>query len=890
MYKTRQNIQATLIPSEIVLNHNYDHGFPIDYGRAIMQNKILIFRESVEESFGTIENKQLQLNNMDAFILNIILDYLKKNERNLEKREMYISLPQFSSSFPILLTYHLLFNDLAYRIKPNENEFSKFERNDGILLVSHNVDLLQHVWYSSLNDISLREFFPTYIVKGEKFRVFNFNTDAKTSNVIKDDGTLPWIGFYRAHRKKLLDNLEKKPRVIILDLMPLYHRKRANELIRWAKEKAGHVVILLPSNDMNLKYVIQNSSMHYAINQSTAPIFENLLPFTISNLLYPSWGTSHSLKYLQPVGLNFEIREYAKVDKKLIVLLKQYESALNDCKKMNGILPDKYRKIDSLKLHMCNLIIPLSEYEKERRQEKLFNIFDQYTNYKRIPPQDSEEYSLDVNLAHHLYNAFDELYYALYESNYSQRGKLLLDTLQNNHFEKGLILIIDKYEKNSVVSYLSNFIDSKYEVLTYKEFNEMQLKNNYPVYDALFLTTPFPNKYLSGFNFTNSSINLISIFNDTYKYCKQIDSIFNNKRDLNSLLRTFSLNHKINIKEADLSKRALKINISKLGEYVLKEDVQEVVEVTDEINLNIFDDFRLLELLKSNRQYHLKINDLNAMRSKQDRALSTTAQLVELEDIEGNKERLFIPLEDYINVQRVNKNIIETLPISKAKLDDLWIRVNHDQRKDLFQEILNVASSTIIMRWISEGLTIWNEILNSVWKKFHRGQRFKKEIYEVIRKEINLNGGNVSSYYTISNWFKNINLVRDEENLKALIKISNKPEFIDSMRIVLSSISELRSIHIQLGRAISKIINIQSKRLLDYEDMDEWITIGENIVIPTEDISSLINIARVVDINSENRAFIPNELIYQNMSQETANEIIKTFTYKEEKINVEFVT
>lgn len=214
-------------------------------------------------------------------------------------------------------------------------------------------------------------------------------------------------------------------------------------------------------------------------------------------------------------------------------------------------------------------------------------------------------------------------------------------------------------------------------------------------------------------------------------------------------------------------------------------------------------------------------------------------------------------------------------------MDDLWIRVNHDRRKDLFQEILNLASSTMIMSWISEGLTIWNNILSSVWKNFYRGQRFKKEVYEEIKKDINLNGGNISSYHTISNWFKKINLVRDEANLKALIKISDKPELKNSMRIVLSSISELRSIHIQLGRAISKMINIQSKKLLDYEDMDDWVTIGKNIVIPTEDISSIINIVRIINIDTENRAFIPNELVYRNMSQEFANKVIKTFTCEE---------
>jgi|GEM_PF-2132798 len=889
MYKSRQNMQAALIPPEIVINHHYNHGFPTDYGRAIMQNEILIFKESFEESFGVQVNKQLQLNNLDAFILNLILDYLEKNEKSREKKEMYISIPQFSSSFPILLTYHLVFNDLAFRMKQNDNDFSKFKKNEGVLLISHNVDLLQHVWHSSLNDISLREYFPTYVVKGERFKVFNFNTDSKTSHV-KDDGTLPWIGFYRAHRKKLLENLEKKPKVIILDLIPLYHRKRANELIRWAKNQAEHVIILLPSNDMTLSFAVQNPDMYYPINQSTASIFENILPFVTSNLLYPSWGTSHSLKYLQPAGLNFEIREYAKVDKNLIELLKQYESALNDCKKMNGMLPDKYRKIDSLKLHMCNLVTPLYEFEREKRQEKLFNILDQYRNYKQIPPQDSEEFSLEANLAHHLYNTFEALYKALYDSKYSLRGKLLIDTLQNNSFEKGLILIIDKYEKPLVKSYLSNYIDSKYEVLTYKEFNVLQLQNNYPVYDALFLTTPFPNKYLSGFNVTRASINFISIFNDIHKYCKQIESIFNNKRDMHGLLRRFSLNHKINISAANLHKKALKINISKQGEYVLKEDELEVVEVTDELNLSIFDDMRLLELLKSNRQYHLENIDLSTLRSKQDAALSTKAQLVELEDLEGNKERIFIPLEDYLNIQRPNKNLFESLTISKVNTDDLWIRVNHDQRKDLFQAILNVASSTMIMRWISEGLTIWNEILNSVWKKFYRGQRFKKEVFEEIRGEINLNGGNVSSYSTVSNWFKNINLVRDEENLLALIKISAKPELIDSIRIVLSSISELRSIHIQLGRSISKLINIQSQRLLDYESMDEWITLGKDIVIPTEDISSLINIVRVVKNDSGNRAFIPNELIYQNMSQEIANEIIKTFPNEEEIKNAELAT
>jgi len=880
MNNSRQNVQATLVPSEIVMNENYTCNFPLDYGRGIMQSNSLVFKETIEESLGHNENKQIQLNNLDAFILSIVLDYLNKNNSEGSKEELYITIPQFSNSLPILLTYHLVFNHLAFRLKSNENSFSLFQQDEGILLVSHNIDLFQHVWNSSLNNVYLRDFFPTYLIKGEKFKVFNFNHDTKSSHK-KDDGTLPWIGFYRAHRKKMVKKLDKQVKVIILDLMPIYHRKRANELIKWAKEHAENVIIIMPSNDNNLSYAVRNQQRNYVISQSTACIFEILMPFTINNLWYPTWGTAHSLKYIEMQKRNFEIHEYSKVDKNTVDLLKDFERAIQDCKKRNGLLPEKYRKIESLKIHMCNIITPLKDFEISKQKDRILGIFDQYQIYKSIPPQDFEEESLEKNLAHHLYKAFEELYKVFYGAEYSMRGKLLLHALMEVKASfKVVILVIDEYEISLLQEYLLRHTDITLELFTYKEFNSMQLKNDYPAYDILVLTTPFPNKYISGFNVMDLKVKLISLFSDTIKYFKQIELVYDNKRDINNMLRILSLNHGLNVSEIRLNRTAPNVNYIKSGEYIINDSITK--DIDNVVSINIFDDIKLLELLKSNKEYNLKIIDLKVLKYTQKRSLSTVSQLIEFEDLEGNKERMFIPIEDHLKIQRANKNTVETIGLNKVKIDDLWVKINYDQKKDLFQEILKMASSTLIMKWISEGLNIWIDLLKTVWNRYYRGQRFKKEVYEVIRREINLNGGNVSSYLTVSNWFNNINLVRDEENLKALIIISGKPKLLDSKRIVLSSISELRSIHIQLGRAISKIINIQSQKLIDYESIEEWINIGKDIVIATEDITSLIDIVRIVDFPLGAKVFIPNELVYQKISIEMANEIIEAFIYEEE--------
>lgn len=882
MKKTKEDIKSMLIPSPIIFKGKHDYKLLTDYGRAVMQNKFLPFKENVL----TIEKEnmeQLQINNLDSFILNITLNFLQSNSRTYDNSEnLCISVPPFSGSYPILLTYHLVLNHLAYILNPNENEFSKFKPGEGILLISHNIDLLQHVWNSSLNEIFLREFFPTYIVKGEKFKVFNFNNDTKHLHT-KDDDTLPWIGFYRAHRKKLIEQLDKKAKVIIVDLLPMYHRKRAIDLLNWANSKADFLIVIIPSNDSALKYLVQKFTFVYAVNYSTIPVYEHILPLITNTYLNPTWGTSNSLPYLTGDRREFKIYQYEKISKNLIEYLKIYDETLQDCRLSNGSLPEKIHKIDLLKFQICNLIVPLQTYESKKHSERLLNIYDQFLNNKRIPPQNEEESSIEKNLAHHFYLAFENLYRVLYKEEYSIRGRLLLNVLIPENLQQDLILIIDPYEKLLLKEYLFDKVKRKVTVLTFKEFSIMQMRNQYPEFQCLYLTMPFPNKYLYSFNILpNSIINMISLFNDTSRYLKQIDTTFNNKQDVSNLIRNLKIKNGINISANNIKKSNLSISYINSYSYELQTlEEQELVE-SHGLNLTIFDDIKLLEILKTNNSFELQIKNMEDIKRNLSKSILLLAQRVEIEDFEGNKEIMFIPIDDHLKVKRSNKNNIEALTITRLKINDVWIRIDNDGKRDLFQEILNMASSTMIMKWIDHGLAIWNQILESVWKKYYHGQRFKKEVYEKIQSEINSSGGKVSQYLTVSNWFNNINIVRDRNNLEALIKISSQPELIDSMRIVLTSIAELRKIHVQLGQAISKMINIQSGKIMNYQSVDDWIVLNKDIIISSEEVSSLIRVSKFTNIDSQHIVLVPKDFTYKKMSKDFSERINKTFEYKGE--------
>lgn len=880
----RQNLNTFITPSTVKYkSENFD--LTEDYGATLIENEVFNFEERIACNTEDYNNQKIEINNLDKFILNSIIENMKR-KGNEFGGVTYLSLPQLASSFSILVTYNIVFNDIASKllklIGNNINkgrEFITFKPNEGILLVSHNIDLLQHVWNSTFYGKYLREYVPAYIVKSGRFKVFNFNTNSQNRN-FNDDGTLPWIGFYRAHRKELVDELDKKVKFIIVDLIPTYHRKRAKQLIDWAKKKGQHVIVILPSNDIRLSYLVDNNSFKFPVTQSTHSILNSLLPYELNNELLHSWGTNNSLAVVKSSNISFNINEYSSIDKNLIEALINYENELVLCRKSNGLYPEKIQNIDRLKVQMLNTITPLSQYETTKRLYKQLNIYDIYNKFKQIPPSDEEEKSIDTYLSHHFYRAFEELYKLLYELNTSLRGEILYSKLKKFSSTKIIILIIDNFERQLISGNLDENNVSAVEILTYKEFHDMQLKNQFPVADTFFLTTPFPTKYLSSFNFYDVKIELISVLNDKTRYFNQIDKVYKNDSDCRTLLKSLD---SIGVAcKNDKLRQPLKITVENNYKFKLSQ-VSEVLS-TENINITIFDDVKLIELLKSNNKYELTVNDYIKNSSLFNYSNTTEAQLVEVEDFEGTKEWLFIPIEDSLKIQKANKELIESIEVSKLKLDDLWIRINHDMKSDLFNEILKLAATTPLMKWINHGVGIWNQILESVWTNYYNGQRFKKTIYEEILKDINLHGGNIKNYVTIANWFTHTNIVGNQTNLQALIKISGKTEFEESMRIVLSSVSKLRSIHIQLGKTISSLINSYSKQLLQYEFVEEWIRIGDDITIPTEDIISIITFSTVKAIDPKNRVNVPNELLYKNLEKELAFVILSENSLQEEKL------
>ncbi|MCJ1909969.1 DrmE family protein [Planococcus ruber] len=873
----KPNIKNFISPSKIDIIPPYELQTITDFGRGIIESPQFNFKEfSSYENSIQLSNK-LQVNNLDSFILNYVLIATKNILKSEDDKELYITVPQSSNAFSILITYQILFNDLANRLSSETSTPINFKKNEGILLVSHNIDLLQHVWNTTLRDVYLRDYFPTYIIKAKEFKFFNFNNNNKNKN--QDDGTLPWLCFYRAHRKELKDLedfKEKRPKFIVIDLIPLYHRKRASQLIKWANEISDVVIILLPANDLNLNYLTINKNNKISINQSSLQFLKKIIPLNYEKINNKSWGLTSSLKAFDFINLSFNIIEYKKIDTSLINLIDRFKKDLELCKKSNGELPLKYQRIDTLVMLMLNTILPLKEYETFKRECREFNIKDLFNKSKLIYSNGPEESSIEINLGHHLYSSFEELYSYLYDQNQSLRGMLI--NLQKPKFSEArtLYIVFDLFEKGLLKQQLSKNID----VVTFKEFNQMQINGDTFDYAFYVVTTPFPYRYLSGFNFSNAMVICISLFSDTTRFYKQIENVYSNKKEFNHFSNTIK---DIISNSNSISKDYLKtpkIHIEK--DYIFHDFDNNNVQNISELSFNMFDDIKLLELLKSNTNFELDVRDVEKIKTSNTLETMINALLIELEDIDGNLEKIFVPCEDYLKVHRVASNKIDILPLQKISENDLWIQVNQDRRKDLFNTILSLAAKTNIMKWIEQGIRIWNEILDSVWKSYYSGQRYKTHVYKKIKNAINENGGSIKGYQTISNWFNGINIVRDEKNLIALIKISNQPELLESLRIVMSSFSELKSIRIQLGRAISSMITTYSSDMLNYKEISEWVTIRADIVIPTEDIASIIKISRITSIANNNVISIPNELLYRNLNLEVIKRVYELYSHEED--------
>ncbi|PFR78042.1 hypothetical protein COK40_04825 [Bacillus cereus] len=879
----------------------------MDFGRGMLNHQKYCLYESLDSFESIVKTEKVEPSDIDNIILTTSLKAFSLSKKEANKGDILYSIPSFSYGFPLLLSYHLI---LQHVVGSLSSEIGvRFNKNSGILILTDNIELLSHIWRTSIDNTFLRDYIKIYTVEAEKFKTFTFNENKskkKKNKINNNDGTLPWLALFRAYRHSLPENLDMEPDVIVIDLLPFRHRARAMNLVKWAKKHAKHVIIIAPARDeisLNIAAELDNC---IPVDMYTIESFENLFNINIDSVSNPvtaAWSIQSSIPYLKQGEREITIQQIKGLrslnqsfNRALAILDKSYTES--------GKQVLSFKKVQNVLLKMLSIPIPLEWYERTRWSQGKPTIKEILLTVSKIQSDGYEEKIIVDTLMPHLLKDVIEIYDILLEMGDSPRGKVIKELLNTYMDNKDNILIIvsDKLVAEELKVWLRATLNVtlndliKVNVMTQENWAKKQLKEIYldelneP--DFVILVNPWNKKYLSSSYFSKrTEVHIIEGFKELPLIKYQINKMTSNlyPQRLNT---TFSNFFGANIDASNKKGTVPLVKINFNNHIINFADTRVISDISNKTEIDyLFKDDVLIKILTEENDFDEEwgLNSNIADKSYLDNLFvdnfSDTyftcvkvSVSIGLKQDKDNDNYVFIPNDSTVKVKKFNEPDVKTINPLEMKSGDIWVRIKKQQRKELFNTILSMSSNALIMKWIEANANEWKDMLNLLWYKFHHGSTYKSESYEKILNAINNNGGKIISPLTISNWINgDVSLVRDYANVRAIARVLGEKQYEDRVQSIYKAMRELWGIHIKLGKALGKIVTEQATGLVEGYELDEsrWIDLGKGMRISMKDVLDILEFSEIkrLDINQE--YLVHPSIVEKIISGETKNLFIE---------------
>ncbi|MGG0942064.1 DrmE family protein [Bacillus subtilis] len=874
-----------------------------DLARGMLNHERFCLVESLGNVDGNLHNEEKILTSqVDNILLTASLRAFHNSKKKKHEGDILFVTPPLSYSFSLLIAYHLILQHLASNLSGNK-EF-KFKEGKGVLIISDNIELLSRIWRTNINGTYLREYLNIFTIQAGKFNNFSFSEDSsltKKSNKDRIDDSLPWLSFYRAFRKELPRELEREPEVIIIDLLPLLHRSRAKALLEWASVHSDHVIVIAPTND-DISNTLASQIRHCVpIDMVTLDSLKGIFNVNSNipiNPISASWSLQSSIKFLAPgkvITINnlLEPNDLNKESNRLQELLKL---SLNK----NNEFGVSVRKLRNIVYKILSLTIPLQWYERARLAKGLPTLKELIYKFSKIPAESMDDKVIGETILPHLLDNILSIYGILIRMSDSPRGHVLQTLLHKAIREKNKVLIIvdDQLVAEELKIWLRSKMDFalkdfiKISVMTQGDWAKKQLKEIYfdeqKEPELLIITNPWNVKYLSSFYFSDrTEVHFISLNSELPLLKYQLNKISSSallSRYQDTFKNLFSL--RVPVKNNfDKPKIELELFNYKMNSIKGLQKISNKVEA----NLNnLFSDEVLIQILTQNNETiddELNVvTDFNETyqsylfieKKRESFIPCVKLHLVTKEQSEG--KYAYVPINTKLPVKKFDEEEVKDVNPLEVKNGDIWVKVKKQQRKELFNAILDMASNTLVMNWIDVNVNEWKEMLEVLWYKYHVSSRYKIETYEKIKTAVNANGGKVISSLTISKWINGeVSLVRDYENVMAVARVLGDEQYLNRAKSIYKAMRELWSIHIKLGKSLGKLVNKYAASLAGGYGVynHKWMDLGKDIRISVPDILGILDFVELKGVIT-NKEYN----VYESI-------ILKTITAKVDELYME---
>ncbi|NTU33228.1 hypothetical protein HPY27_24035 [Brevibacillus sp. HB1.1] len=876
-----------------------------DLGRGMLNHDRFGLIETLKgyENFEATDNDIIESRILPSGIDNIILSIslkaflLSKDKKN--SGDIALLVPPFSYAYPLFLSYHLIFQHLGESLSPLLE--ARFEESQGILILSDNIELLSHIWRTSVAGTHLRDHINTYTLEAGKFKEFNFNKrkSLKKNGKKLSDGSLPWIALFRAVRYFLPDSLEKRPAIIMVDLLPYRHRKRANELIDWAKRNANHVIVIAPLYDDNLYQSVTTKIInvlaidHFNLGRMKKSFYidEN----SSFNPVTACWNLHASLPFIEDIISSISITKISVI-KTLEELMSTAYMLISSSKTKDGSKPKPFLRLSNILMKLCSLSVPLEWYERARSAEGKPTIEELILRAAKYPNESYEEKIIIENLLPQLQQCINDIYSFLKMQKNSPKGEAITELINIFQEESKIMVIVDDktvaVELKTWLKYngISGDKLEHLKVITQEEWAKNQLKEIYLEQSEhpkkVILATPWKQQYLSSFFLSNNTdIYFLTLPTETLIVKNQIRKVYEEnisyKEKMGELFYNF---FKINkLQENQLSQVIVKYSEFKVSTLLNKKSNDyENIKVD-----SLFDEKLLLEMMTENDNDYEEIFEEDKFIEEyfnQDINIPEyycKAIKISARDINHSNTLLnyFCSMEQdsCLKIKKIKEEQVDDLHPLELQKGDIWVKLKKHQRRELFDTVLGLASNTLAMKWIQINTAEWKEMTNLLWHKYHNENQYRSETYEQILQAVREKGGSISSKFAVASWIKgNVTLVRDEKTVRAVALVIGDKRFIDRWKLIYKAMRQLWTIHIQLGRALGKLIIEQAALISPYKHQKtEWIDLGLEIRIPLDDVLDVLELKEIIDIDKEIEYKVPQEILYKKISEETIDNLLR---------------
>lgn len=909
----RKNALMKIIPKELALINPNSENLLLkkiiqisknDFSVGMLKSKDHCLIESIPmfDESNEIINKNLLVDicDIDKIIMSISLKAFLKSKEDKHAGDFGLILPPMSYSYPLMLAYHLILHHLCNNLTENISDEEKFANNSGILIVTDNFEMLSRIYRTSVSGAFFRDFINTYTLQAGKFKKFTSHELVRAQNR-KDDGSLPWLCLFRAARYSLPEKLERRPEIILVDLLPFRHRRRAQSIISWAKSNSNHTIVLAPLHGLGTyndvkgcvdnvitldKYTLKYLTDHFKIERRDRSLEK------VTN----AWSLSCILPYLEfenPEMNVYKIVGLGELNEKITDFFKIIPRTFN----RDGTQSKAFRRLINIFYEMLGLPIQLGWYESARLLTANNKLYDLINSCLRIPGGTFEEQQIQNDLLYHAVKSIEEIYNMLLFSDTSPRGEVLCSLIEAYRNQKILIITASKIADKEVKVWVRSKTGlpakelSNIDVVSQQDWAKSQLNkiynDNEKTPSIFILTNPWQEKYLSSFYVPRGS----KIFSICLSY------------EMNHIVRQFSIVHRKNEEyfcdfyyslgklfdyeyernlNTDIYKLPLKVKVHDIQIGTLQNDAENFKEFDSKVD-TLFDQNAFLSMFDSEQE---DINNLTSMGMNEynidpdNYSDDDISQCVKVSGRVGINEENMNFLFSYDNTIKIIRhkmsNVVNIRPIELHQGDCLII-LKQNEKQEIFETILELASNTMAMQWIKMNVQEWREMTKILWSKYYNEALPKKYTFERILNDVVKYGGNIESTYSVKNWiYGDVSSVKYEQNVMAVAKILGDKYYINRVKTIHKAMKQLWNIHIRLGRKLVAITSqYASMKNFDLCTLPEWVDLGMDIRIPVQDILNSIDLIEVDHIDTERDYFTYSKLLQIPIPEDKFNLFIE---------------